>query len=56
MSTGDESPLPDQKNNDDDASTIDNDDCCNDVTITNTKTIDGVVGQSKFNLRNIIIY
>ena len=43
MSTGDSSPLPD-KNNDDDTSTIDNDDCNDDVTIPN-KIIDAVVGQ-----------
>lgn len=43
VSTGDSSPLPD-KNNDDDTSTIDNDDCNDDVTIPN-KNIDAVVGQ-----------
>ncbi|XP_046809797.1 calmodulin-binding transcription activator 1 isoform X2 [Lucilia cuprina] len=44
VSTGDSSPLPD-KNNDDDTSTIDNDDCNDDVTIPN-KNIDAVVGDS----------
>ncbi|TMW42725.1 hypothetical protein DOY81_012195, partial [Sarcophaga bullata] len=44
VSTGDSSPLPD-KNNDDDTSTIDNDDCNDDVTIPN-KIIDAVVGDS----------
>lgn len=44
--------MPD-KNNDDDTSTIDNDDCNDDVTIPN-KNIDAVVGQFK-NQKNVII-
>lgn len=47
VSTGDASPLPDKSNDDDDTSTIDNDDCCNDVVAMPNKNIDAVVGQFK---------
>ncbi|XP_061399249.1 uncharacterized protein LOC133334954, partial [Musca vetustissima] len=46
VSTGDASPLPDKSNDDDDTSTIDNEDCCNDVVAMPNKNIDAVVGDS----------
>uniref|UniRef100_A0A1I8NWK5 CG-1 domain-containing protein n=1 Tax=Stomoxys calcitrans TaxID=35570 RepID=A0A1I8NWK5_STOCA len=46
VSTGDASPLPDKSHDDDDTSTIDNDDCCNDVVAMPNKNIDAVVGDS----------
>lgn len=37
--------MPDKSNHDDDTSTIDNEDCCNDVVAMPNKNIDAVVGQ-----------
>lgn len=37
--------MPDKSNDDDDTSTIDNEDCCNDVVAMPNKNIDAVVGQ-----------